>query len=351
MVNRLLLAAAGTFLVTAGTSNAALTSSFQFNGKGNWSIDAVGGNGTPVGDISAVVPLGSTIEKAFLYTSMISGATSGPLSVNFDSTVLTSADYTALGITAGLQAFRADVTAQVAAKVAGGSISPFTFSILAENSNPSIDGSVLAIIYSNPTESVRTIAFLDGFSATAGDTTAVNFATPLTAAQLADPAFQAQLSLGIGYSAGGGQYSTVAIDSPANLLTSSAGGYDDGVLANGGLITAGGLGDDPSNPADPTSNSSPDDELYTLTPYLSAGMAGFNVLTRNPSNDDNIFFAGLNITAVAGVNEPPPDVDPPDQGGGGNSNNVPDGGSTLSLFGIVAALGFSTRTGRRFLRL
>lgn len=62
-----ILLSSGTFLV-AFSAEAALLSSYQFNGKGNWSIDGVGGNRSPVGTISANLPLGSTVEKAFLYS-------------------------------------------------------------------------------------------------------------------------------------------------------------------------------------------------------------------------------------------------------------------------------------------
>jgi hypothetical protein len=287
--------------LTARPSFATLTNSFQFNGKGNWSIDAVGSNNTPVGDLTAVVPVGSTVEKAFLYSSTF--FTSPIPTVNFDGTSIST--WTDLGFTApccGLKAFRADVTTQVAAKIGGGNALPFTFSILSESG--SVDGEVLAIIYSNPTESERTIAFLDGNSAVGGDTTTVNLAQALTAADLADPGFEALLSLGIGFSTGGTQSSTVDINS--TRLTSSAGGFDDGGLFNGGLITAGGIGDSTTNPAAPFSNVSPDDELYDLEPLLTAGTSMISIDTTNPSGDDNIFFAGINITAAAGVNQPPP---------------------------------------------
>ena len=67
-----------------------------------------------------------------------------------------------------------------------------------------------------------------------------------------------------------------------------------------------------TNPADPfaTPNGDPryDDEAYNLTPLLAAGTDSIQIDTANPSFDDNIFFAGINITAVAGVNQDPPDT-------------------------------------------
>lgn len=315
----------------AASAHASLNVSYQFNGNGNWSLDAVGSNSTPVGDLSAVVPTGSTVVKAFLYSTNVSGVNTVP-TVNFDGTLLSGVTWTSLGTNAqGLTAFRADVTSQVSAKIGSGSASEFTFSILSENVNNSIDGEALAIVYSNPTEQKRTIAFLDGNSNSAGDSTAINLSTPLTSSQLADSNFEALMSLGIGYSyqSGSNQYSIVNVN--GSRLTSSAGGEDDGISANGGLITIGGIGDSITNPAAPFalggSNPRQDDELYSLKPYLSSGMTSIAIQTQNPSGDDNIFFAGFNITADAGVNQPPP---PPPSG-------VPDAGSTVALMGMSLA--------------
>jgi hypothetical protein len=125
------------------------------------------------------------------------------------------------------------------------------------------------------------------------------------------------LSLGIGFSAQefGPQVSRVDVN--GRRLTSTAGGHDDGVggVVDGGLITAGGLGDSPLNPADPflvSTNAFSDDELYNLAlgngvnpaPFINTGDTVLNFNTLNPSNNDNIFAVGLNITAIGDVPEP-----------------------------------------------
>lgn len=334
-----LLAAIGLTGLVSHTALASLTVSYQFNGTGNWSIDAWG-TGNVDNFVSALVPSGSTVEKAFLYSSTYGG--SGTPTITFNSTFITAGAWTAGGITGinnlQLQAYRADVTSLVAAKVGSGG-GTFNFTIDEGANSGTTDGEVLAVIFSNPAEQTRTIAFLDGFSATTGDTTSLNLASALTAPQLANPSFQAIMSLGIGFSfQGNNQSSTVDVN--GQRLTSSAGGSDDGSDANGALITAGGLGDSTANPADPfaippnNGGTRYDDELYSLTPFLSAGTTSIKIDTRNSSGDDNIFFAGFNITAAAGVNQPPP---PP-------TNNVPDSGSTLGLFGLaVAALAAARR--------
>jgi hypothetical protein len=182
-------------VASAQLASASLSSSYQFNGHGNWSIDAVGGNNSPTGTLQAFVPENSVIEKAFLYTSLTYGNSSFN-SVNFDGTLLSQSDFTDLGANPNLRAFRADVTSQVAAKVGNGSASRFDFSILSENNTFSIDGEVLAIVYRNASEAERTIAFLDGFSSSAGDNFTVNLGSPLV--DPTTPGFEALVYRGIG---------------------------------------------------------------------------------------------------------------------------------------------------------
>jgi hypothetical protein len=310
---RLLLLAATALGAQAAT--AALTASYQFNGNGNWSIDGAGNNSAAGYELRANVPSGSTVEAAFLYTAKYDfqdGGTAAPV-VTFDGITLSGADWTDGGVNEtantnfSLNAFRAEVTQQVAAATSGGGI--FTFSVTEDVENGNTDGSVLVVVYSNPSEAERTIALLDGFSDSQGDTSFINLASPLTAAQLADPNFEASLSLGINFSAQPGQDSQVDVN--GTRMTSAAGGFDDGVGSNGGLITVGDtFGDDFSvNPAPlqfSTSDQGLDDEAYNLVPFLNAGDTTITLDTVNPSNDDNIFLAAINITAVAGVNRPPP---------------------------------------------
>ena len=133
------MALVGSFLAVVSPRRpyGSLTTNFTFNGNGNWSIDAVGSTTNPVGSLSAVVPVGSTVVQAFLYSSTFFSDTPPSFipAVNFDGTTIST--WTNLGDTSAccglVQPFRADVTAQVAAKVGGGSAVPFAFSVLSES--------------------------------------------------------------------------------------------------------------------------------------------------------------------------------------------------------------------------
>ncbi len=313
-------------------ASAELVTSFQFSGPGNWSLDG-GSIGNP---LQVLVPPGSIVIGAFLYSGIALGppASAGTTpTVVLDGVTYGPAQFTPLPFVpfpppsgAGMQAFRADVTSQVTARVGSGSGTPFTFRINSENTPlGSITGEVLAVVYSNPAELERTIILLDGGARTAGDSFTINLDQPLNPTV---PGFEALLSLGIGFSADTFAQVTL-VDVNSRRLTSSAGGGNDG----GRLITVGGIGDSPLNPVNPFLFS-PEDELYNLalgngvdpSPFLAAGIGSITVTTVNPSGDDHLFFAGLNIVTPAGAVIPEP--------------------STLTLLG-VGALGLIGMAWRR----
>ena len=287
-----------------------LTANYTFVGKGNWSLDGVGGQATGGGTISSIVPEGSRVEAAFLYGTTFGNGTVTSVGLARGGDDVTVGGFTALGLTGGLnglQAYRADISAFVREAIGDGDDAQFDFN-LSGIVGSGVDGFTLVVVYSNPDESTRTISLLDGVSDTGGDAFSLDFAEPVDTTQAG---FEAQFSLGIGYGfQGSDQFSTVTID--GRQLTNSAGGSDDGFDADGGLVTIGGIGDSTANP-DPTAAANGDrrldDELYDLAqgnsadaaPFLANGSTGIVVTTINPSNDDNIFFAGFNITAVVAV--------------------------------------------------
>ncbi len=286
-----------------------LTTNYTFTGNANWSIDGTGGSRSDGGTMQVDVPTGSTIEAAFLYATAFSSTASPAVNLRSGDAVraLEQTQFTALCVNtdfSSLQAHRTDVTTFVDQIVNSGSDDPFEFSV--DGMGGSIDGYSLVVVYSNPAEEQRTIAFLDGFSASGGDDFRLAFGEPLEV----NDDFEALMSLGIGFgfqrgSGASDQYSLIDVN--GERLTSAAGGYDDGSSGNGGLNTVGGIGDSTDNPADPGAfpdgTQTDDDELYDLAigDFLETGDTSILVQTENPSNDDNIYFAGFRLDGEARI--------------------------------------------------
>ena len=141
---------------------------------------------------------------------------------------------------------------------------------------------------------------------------AQHFATILSNIYKTNPNFEAIMSLGISYGyQPSGQYTQVDIN--GQRLTTSAGGQDDGYSSNGGLITAGGIGDSILNPPDPFATRmgyNYDDELYSLNSFLNNGDTSISIATRNPSADDNVFFMGFTTLGEASTSPIQPIPEP-----------------------------------------
>lgn len=304
-------------ITTAAVGAASLGNSYVFNGKGGYSADGLGQDGTG-GLIQADVPAESTVEQAFLYGTYF--GTLAPdetqRTIDFDGTSVLMTkigdDGTSLSTT------RADVTTQVAAKVeGGGGVTDF-----AVNSDPSgLDGVGLVVVYSNPNLPETTVAVLDGSASQTGDTTTFTYTSPLDKTA---PGFSATMSLGVGFGfqggastdpgtseCGTGSAQSSLVDVNGTRLTSCAGNYDDGHGNNGGLITVGGVGDSTANPSDPlqqpADGATPrvaDDELYDIAPFTSQGDTQLTITTSNPSRDDNLFLAVVQVAAEATLGTP-----------------------------------------------
>jgi hypothetical protein len=175
-----------------------------------------------------------------------------------------------------------------------------------------IDGESLAVVWDDATASPTTVTLMFGAQSTFGDSFTVTLAQPV---DKTNPATVLDMSLGISYGfQPSGQFSILQIGVNNQRISTSAGGQDDGIPANGGLITVGGIGDLNDNPPDPFATDRTcvgafgpaprcDDELYNLLPFVADGSTSFTVSTVNPSNDDNIFFAAIILganTAVVG---------------------------------------------------
>jgi len=197
---------------------------------------------------------------------------------------------------------RANVTSIVKPIIDVGPGGVYNFTVTEGNTSAQ-DGEALVVVYSNPTLPTSTVAILDGFSNTAADSFTAMFTQPLNPS---DPAFFAEMALGIGFSCGvavgctSDQASNVTVN--GTLISANAGGNDDAVVpnpgTNGSLITVGGF-DDPFSPMLPT--YAQDHERYNLASRVTSGQTSIIVQTNNPSGDDNIFlavFAGLGTAGV-----------------------------------------------------
>lgn len=274
------------------------------------SIDGVG-TSSETGVIDVEKPAGATVRGAYMAAA----------STGFSSRTLADGDISIDGnpvswdivTNSNISSFNhwADVTSIVAPIVDAAPAGTVSLTISEVNSS-GIDGSILAVIFDDPGQTTdNTIVLLFGAQAVNGDNFSISLADPV---DKSDPDFVLDMSLGISFGcqtigpcgSGGQQFSHVEVN--GTRITSSAGGTDDGELANGALMTVGGVGDSNDNPADPLADPGGDprydDELYNLIPFVDDGDTQINVFTENPSNDDNIFFAAFVLgSSVAIVGE------------------------------------------------
>jgi hypothetical protein len=302
----------------------------QYFANAALSIDGLGVEGSGTGQLQANIPSGSQILGAYLYTSSIWGESISPATVfpvRLNGTLLNPSAGTLLSPNVNpVNTVRYDVTNIVSSAIQGGPGGLYNFNLQENGDN---DGSVLVIAYRNAATQGRSALIYDGELSTTGDTTRLNFASPYTGGNLI-------MSLASSYSVQpSGQFTQIDVRTSNNpiarRLTTSAGGFDDGRFGNGALITVGGIGDSPANPSPftkPGDNPNVDDELYNLAlgnsvdanPFITPGDTWAELITINPSNDDNVF--GVFISADFMIDNPIP---------------TPGAAALLGLGGLLAA--------------
>ena len=286
------------------------------------SIDGVGTNAAGGANIQVEKPAGATVRAAYYVGAAIFGSqinNTVTISNGGNSLSILPGDYDQKARNAsggnrtenGLEDITSFAKPIVDAAPAG------TIDFLVTESAPTSahEGNMIVVIFDDPSVTTTgTFVGAFGAQATAGDDFNITLGDPF------DPATQSiemSLAISFGYQPAGnlGQFSEIDVN--GQRLTSSAGGQDDcdiydfdtnpgGCAQNGSLFTVGGLGDDPANPPDPNATTSPDgaradDELYTLDDFIDDGDSQILVNTRNPSNDDNIFFAAFVIKGTAAI--------------------------------------------------
>jgi len=269
---------------------------------GNYGISTSGWGSvvTDTGTITATVPVGSTVTAAYLYTSTYTFGSINPgLTLNGSAAL----PLTALGFNTSaccsLQAYRTDVTSIVSPVINGGAGGTYNFTVK-EADTQQQDGEALVVVYSNPLQAKQTVAILNGFASSAGDTSKVNFASPLDPAA---PGFFAHMAIGDGFSCCN-QESTITVN--GQNMTTVAGNNDssiDGFVSNGNLITVGNINGPftGGTPGFPQTNYAADHEAYDLASFISKGDTQIRIDTINASHDDNIFLEVFDVSGVANV--------------------------------------------------
>jgi hypothetical protein len=274
-------------------------------GKISWSIDGLGVYPGTTGIIQVEKPAGATVRSAYM-----AAATTGdsrykllPGDIKIDGADVVWTNEISSSI--GSYNYWADITSLVKAKIDSYPPGRVDFTIT-ESPEYETDGELMVVIFDDPSQMTdNTIILMFGAQTTTGDDFNILLAEPINKA---DPnlALDFSLASSFSYQEGGSQQYSI-VDVNGQRMTSWAGGDDDGTgpSSNGELFTVGGLDDITDNPADPNGQGDKryDDELYTLLPFVSSGDTSIAVHTLNPSNDDNLLFAGLFLTVVAGVQD------------------------------------------------
>lgn len=223
-------------------------------GQYRLTADACGTNGASCVITISKPANATTVHRAYVYYSTVPfypdpGASALTMSGGIPSTTLNLPNITqanALNSTSAMITRYGDVTAVFASALntlaAGNNIN---FNI-AESPSNQIDGSGMIVIWNCPSQP-NTVVHLSIGSGNTGVGVTGNIPTPPINTSL--PTYRAWFGSGYTFStASGSQIATCRVNN--TVIDTQCGGYDDGGLFNGGLVTLGGFGDNPAAVSD-----------------------------------------------------------------------------------------------------
>ncbi len=170
----------------------------------------------------------------------------------------------------------------------------------------SVEGGSLVVVYDDPSAPLSSIFLKVGTADPAGS----QFSFPFPAISAENLNNDLLLSIGISNS-----YQSSYWEQSSNImanglwLSNVAGGCDDSASFAttgcdfGGYNTIGGVGDTARIPGNVDSeivgyDRNVDNELYRLNSLINIGDTSLSVTTSNPSNNDNIYFAGVYLKGI-----------------------------------------------------
>jgi len=291
----------------------------RVSGHLTWSVDGLG-TADGAGDLQVEKPDDATVLAAYFMAAQTWAPFGGPSGILLAGTDIVFT-HRATDVTSGsgfVNLF-ADVTDVVAPVVDAAPAGLVDLPVVEQSP---AEGTALLVVFEDPAVPLASVMLYFGVSDSTGSTFTLPFPA-LTEPQTED----LRMSVGSSYSYGEAQTSIADVN--GQRLSDHIGHTDDcetfdradpathWSCGNGALLTVGGVGDSLENPAQPTEPWTPitDDELYSLSPFVSVGDTEIVVSTVNPSQDDNLFMAAfyLRLVGVEGaepIGDPVTPVDP-----------------------------------------
>lgn len=270
-------------------------------------ITAVAGGSTGTNyNITLPKPAGATtVNKVFIYYThaLLSGGELGANAVQVNGVTMNLNTYTQSGTTLVGYCRYAEVSTTATAFVntlntmAAGATT--TVNVNEGGNSQKIDGVGILILWNVPTKPLGRFVIQMGSLITGPVAASQSFTVNSIDKTLLG--FSATMGVGISFSTGdftsNYQRSQLKIGAatPTAVVTSNAGGYDDGRKSNGALITLGGYGDSPS--------TNDDDELYDVASFLINGQTQISYSLKDL---DNVYDDYINVVyfTSSGISSP-----------------------------------------------